>query len=514
MAGDPFLSDPSRKRKRANRQTSTVNRNTKNGGRSTERMSRVPQDDEISGSSDTDDNSNNISDRDVEQMSSDEEFQDENAADKRRRLAKQYLENLKNADLDEDDEFNAKDLDDDIVGRRLQRDVAESKGHMFKFYGAKFSSQMEEVRPVVTRIGSKNLTGIAIHHPYLYTVSKDIELVKWQIHADKRKPSRVKHTKGGSKYSDLRDEQHRNHHHAAINCVATSPDGRFVVTGGDDGRLIIWSTENLACLKVLETRAAVNSLSFRRNSDQLYAACADLKVRTYSVTQFSQLETLYGHQDNIADISSLSRETCVSVGSRDRTALFWKIADESRLTFRSGDGAKPAKGSDTFRSEGSLDCVSMVDESHFLTGSDNGNLCLWSLAKKKPVFTRRLAHGLEPEMAPARASAETAAGVEIQVPIRQPYWITSVYAIPFSDVFVTGSYSGDIKVWKIDREGMRSFEVIGSLAAKGCVNRIAVAEFTSAKKIVVYALVGKEHRFGRWQKVEGRNALVSFAFNI
>ena len=81
----------------------------------------------------------------------------------------------------------------------------------------------------------------------------------------------------------------------------------------------------------------MNSIVFRRNSDQLFAACADLRIRTYSINQFTQLEILYGHQDNISDISALAKETCVSVGSRDKTAMFWKIAEESRLTFRGGD---------------------------------------------------------------------------------------------------------------------------------------------------------------------------------
>ena len=38
----------------------------------------------------------------------------------------------------------------------------------------------------------------------------------------------------------------------------------------------------------------------------------------------------------------------------------------------------------------------MIDESHFVTGSDNGNVALWS-AKKKPLTTKRLSHGLQPQ---------------------------------------------------------------------------------------------------------------------
>lgn len=78
-------------------------------------------------------------------------------------------------------------------------------------------------------------------------------------------------------------------------------------------------------------------MAFRKNSDQLYASCADFKIRTYSINQFSQLEILYGHHDIVEDISALAMERCVTVGARDRTAMLWKIPDETRLTFRGGD---------------------------------------------------------------------------------------------------------------------------------------------------------------------------------
>lgn len=501
MAGDPFLSDPSRKRKRNNRTSSTTRKLSRNDN--TTRAPVEEQDEEISGS-ETGDEIDEVS---QDEITSDQEFEQESAADKRRRLAKQYLENLRPTDEEED--FNAKDLDDDIIGRRLQRDVAENKGQVFKFYGSKLQSQADELVTAVTRVGSKHLTSMTIHYPYLYTVSKDMEIIKWNIE-NKRKPVRVKHSKGGYKYYELRNE--KNHHFDAINCVAASPDGKFLVTGGQDGRLIIWSTENLASLKVLEARSPINSIAFRRNTDQLYAACADLKVRTYSINQFSQLEILYGHQDSVSDISALARETCVSVGSRDRTALYWKIADESRLTFRGGDSEKSKKSSTPFH-EGSIDVVSMVDETHFVTGSDNGNISLWSLAKKKPVYTERIAHGLEPEVPAFKASAEVNPNA-IDIPARKPYWITSVYAIPFTDIFVSGSYSGEIKLWKID-ENLRSFELIGTILAKGVINKIEAVELADKKKIFVYALVSKEHKFGRWLgKRDGRNSLVSFAFNI
>ncbi|KAK6202477.1 Rrp9 protein [Scheffersomyces amazonensis] len=547
MAGDPFLSDPSRKRKRTSKiSSSTTRKSTNKKSRSNTPVTnnQYENDEEISGGSETEDEQGNVSldsgddfeNRDEEDLSSDEEFADENEADRRRRLAKQYLQNI-NEELNGEDsnDFDAQDLDNDIVARRLQIDVAETKGYVYKFIGDKISPQIDaNVSLVTTRIGSKNLTGLTIRYPYIYTVSKDCELIKWNI--SKKRPIRVKHTKGGSKFFNINTSvPSANHHWDQIYCIAASPDGKYIVTGGSDSRLIIWSSENLACLKVLETRAAVNSITFRRNSDQLFAACADLRIRTYSINQFTQLEILYGHQDNITDISSLARETCVSVGSRDKTAMFWKIAEESRLTFRGGDSdekkrkkkkkfveeeiiTKDDEEELPFHNEGSIEVVSMVDESHFVTGSDNGNLSLWSLAKKKALYTQRLSHGLQPQILASKASAETSEQVASQqIPERQPYWLTAIHAIPFSDVFITGSHDGTVKIWKIDSEGLRSFKLIGTVTnIKGYVVRIDSVEIPDQKKVSIFVLTSKEHKFGRWfDKIEGaRNALYSFTFDI
>ena len=521
MAGDPFLRDPSKKKKRSRGGKQGASVQAKKARRDAE------GDEEISGISGSEDEAGNVSydegaldggESGVEDEDSEAEFAGESAADKRRRLAKQYLENLKQ-EVGGDYDFDAKDLDDEIISKRLKEDVAETKGHVYRFIADNLL--LSDVQPSITRIGSKALTGLSVRFPYAYTISKDTELVKWDISDFKKKPLRLKHTKGGKKFTQIDSDPSKNGHSDEILTVAASPDGRYVITGGRDKRIIVWSTEALACQRVLETRdrrGEVMGLVFRRGSDQLYAACADLKVRTYSINQFAQLEILYGHQDTVADISALGQERCVTVGSRDRCAMLWKIADETRLTFRGGENEKKKKKKirdddemdlddkqeeheEKFFAEGSIDCVSMIDDTYFVTGSDNGSISLWSLAKKKPIFIQHCAHGVLPSVASDKASAENDPALrEQQVPQPQPYWITSLHAIPYSNVFFSGSWNGTIKVWKLE-DNLRSFTPLGELPnAKGIVTRIDVAESGPHGKesIRVIAAMSKEHRLGRW----------------
>lgn len=443
-----------------------------------------------------------------EEAVEEEEDELESAADKRRRLAKQYLEDLKTSE----EFFDAQDLDDEIIGSRLKQDVAEEKGYVYKWLASRI--HVDKAKISVLKIGNQGVTSAAVHYPYLYTTSKDMELAKWDV-SGPGKPRKLKYVRGGRRFEEIdRETPTQNGHCDEIYSCAVSPDGKWVVTGGKDRRVVVWSSEKMICQRAIETggrRGVVLGLAFRRHTDQLYVACADLKIRTYSVAQLAKLETLYGHQDVVADISALGQERCVTVGSRDRTAMLWKIPDETRLTFRGGDSIEKfehskKKGEATFFVEGSLDCVSMVDDSHFVTGSDNGNVCLWSTSKKKPIFTVRQAHGMQPKEAAHMASAEADIyTAEAQVPEQQPYWITSIAAVPFSDLFFTGSWNGVIKVWKIDEE-LRKFECIGDLPrAAGVITRIAVDD-DAEEEVRVFASLSKEPRLGRWLKT-GKNGI-------
>lgn len=529
---DSFFVDPSKKRRknreRDNRKTSTIRSNQKKQKRVVESRAVVDENVQISGSDDSVDDiasdevdSDVFADvgddgeevEDVRESDDEEDFKNENEADKRRRLAKQYLADLKRSlgqSVDDDEEgeetggsngnydFDAKDLDDEIISSRLKKDVAEQKGWVYKFYGKRLGDIIKEKR---TRVSSKCLTSVCVSYPYMFTTSKDMEISKWDIRDPLKNPQLIKTIKGGSEFEEVKKEHSENGHCDEIYTSAVSPDGKYLVTGGKDGRIIVWSVNNLSCIRVLETRnrkGEVLSLTFRRNSDQLYAACADLKIRTYSINQLAQLEILYGHQDLVVDISALALERCVTVGSRDRTAMLWKIADETRLTFRGGDSIEKYRdASEKVYFEGSIDCVSMIDDSHFVSGSDNGSIALWSLNKKKPLYTNRLSHGLQPELKLINASAEKdEEKSKLQVPEPQPFGITTITSIPYSDIFISGSWNGEIIIWKLDEE-LRKFEKIRVIKVNGIVNKICTIDDEKSGQLGIYAAVSKEYKFNR-----------------
>ncbi len=76
------------------------------------------------------------------------------------------------------------------------------------------------------------------------------------------------------------------------------------------------------------------------------------------------------------------------------------------------------------------------------------NYYRWTLSKKKPLDTIVRAHGLEDPLLPSVASSEEHPSSKV-VPPPQPRGITSLRALPYSDLILSGSTDGFIGKNKI-----------------------------------------------------------------
>lgn len=451
---------------------------------SNEKNGRQRGDDESISGSDSDEEEAPVgeqSDRSESEATSEE---GETAAERRARLAERYLENIRQ-EID-DTGFDAADIDQDIIARRLKSDADEAKGRQFRLIASKLDFSASSLCHF--RADTECTTAVAIHPPYAYTVSKDRALIKWELlppvsapatnartstrppRPHRKQPKNLIHVRGIKK-------PHTHGHKAPIISLAASPCGKYIATGSTtDRRLIVWSADTLIPLKTFTThRDSITSLAFSPQSPspspsqptlpaQLFSGSADRTLKTYTLSpsSLSYIETLYGHQDSISSLAALAPDTCVSTGSRDRSARVWKVVEEMQSVFR-GDSAAKA----TYQT-GSLDCIAALPPAHFVTGSDAGALQLWSVHRKKAVFTVEAAHGIDEPEPLEKVSSEM--GEEVLERLRRAdtrravaRGVTALAVV--GDVVLSGSWDGWVRCWRVSEEK----RTILPLGVVGCV---------------------------------------------
>ncbi|KDD72746.1 hypothetical protein H632_c2946p0, partial [Helicosporidium sp. ATCC 50920] len=289
---------------------------------------------------------------------------------------------------------------------------------------------------------------------------------------------------------------------AALLAVAVSDDGQYVAAAGVDRAVHVWEARSgEAVCSLPGHRDTVTSLAFRGGTHDLYSGSLDRSVKLWSLDEQAYVDTLFGHQAGILGLSALRAPRVLSAGA-DRTCRLFKVDEESHLVFR---GHCPVQGAAQF-----------VNLRQWVSGDDDGSVCLWDQSQRKPVCTLRHAHGHlgkgragqdeaegGPEAEGEADDKETSPSVDVAAPTPTTNdpgatagWVSAVAACPGSDLVATGAGDGAVRLWAVETRSLRS---VGNLPVEGYVNGLALAR--SARFAV--AGVGQEPRLGRWARQGG-----------
>ncbi|KAL0978128.1 hypothetical protein UPYG_G00166510 [Umbra pygmaea] len=394
---------------------------------------------------------------------------DETPQEKKLRLAKLYLDQLRD---EEEEKAEEESFESELIAGRLQDEVLEQKGKLQRMVAdLLLPPDASEIRLLRGHKLPVTCLVITPDDKHVFSAAKDCSIIKWAVESGKRL-----HTiAGGRKGTQDRHLGHTAH----ILSMSISSDGKYLATGDMNKLIMIWEAATCKHLyKFTGHKGPVSGLSFRRGTHDLYSASHDRSIKVWNVDENAYVETLFGHQDAITGLDSGSRERCVTAGGRDHTVRIWKIAEESQLVFHGH--------------EGSIDCVQLINEEHMISGADDGSVSLWNVNKKKPLSTVKVAHGWHGD-----------AGLE------QPCWVAAVAALQNSDTVASGSHNSKVQLWKCG-QGFRCLEPLFSIPVNGFVNSL---KFSSSGKFLV-AGVGQEHRLGRWWRMkDAKNGLYIIPLN-
>ncbi|ORY21246.1 WD40-repeat-containing domain protein [Naematelia encephala] len=493
---------------------------------------------------------------------SDDEIVDRNetAAEKRVRMAEGYLRKVQEeieADREHGD-YDAADLDREIIASRLQKDVAESEGRIHQYIASHIASSSSRIMTTPSHAP----TSIAATAKAIFISTKRGQIYRYSLPDLKR----VGKPFGPARVSGPKVAGASQGHIGEILCLAVSEDGRYLVSGGRDKIVGVWDVESDEAIWKAGIRGhkdAVSSISIpplNNPSYHMVTASLSRHLALSSISTLSTIDTFFGHQDSITSVSSLKPTIAVTAGSRDRTCRWWKVEEEVQLVFRGGGrtfegaaglapeipkerlgggfmpGEEPTteskadkKGKGREFVEGRIDCVCMLDDQHFISGGDSGSISLWHTGKKKPIFTKALAHGFDELL------------VESEHSMPGARWITSLASLRGTDLFASGSWDGSIKLWALD-PSFRSFKPasVHEIHVAGFVNALEILSVPSTSmdssswtqssvsdapedtegsaksktEILLVAAVSQEPRLGRWMRIKDGVKNGAFAAHI
>ncbi|KNC49414.1 U3 small nucleolar RNA-interacting protein 2 [Thecamonas trahens ATCC 50062] len=426
----------------------------------------------------------------------------ETPAQKRARLARQYIEAMAGSD---DDDGSGSGSGDDGSGSRGGR-RHEAVGD--KLYEAALRASHRYRQEVADTLGSGGLpdgravsashgkhrlpvtaVAVAADESVVYSGSKDGAIVAWDLESDTKWVA-VPAARAPPKGRSLAPPTELGDGHAgAVLALAVADNPAVLASTGEDGTIRIWDTRAppRTLLPALSNaprahKGPVYGLAFRHATDQLFSGGVDRVVKVWAGSEAAFVESLFGHEAAVHDMDSLVRERAIS-GSADGSIRVWKVLEQSQLLFRAPGGGSP------------VERVSLINENNFAVATVDGSLSLFSVHKRRALTVVKHAHGAppcsqlpeSPLLPPGEVTQRSTCN-----------WATALESAKFTDVIASGSATGTIKFWKVGNH-CKSLTPVAEVDTPGFVNDLAWAR--SGKFVV--AAVGREHRLGRWWRLPG-----------
>jgi WD40 repeat protein len=176
-------------------------------------------------------------------------------------------------------------------------------------------------------------------------------------------------------------------HTAAVLCLAWSPDGKEIASGGQDKKTIVWDSKTGEATHTLADHAAViNCVAFSPGGGVLAAGGDDGKVFTYNRPDWKAGKPLVTpNQTSPLSLAWNADGKTLAVGDINGTALLWAPAKAKLIAEIATVGSPPHINSMVFYAKGEM----------LATARGNHTLVLWSTSTQKAV------HSLQ-TMAPAQ----------------------------------------------------------------------------------------------------------------
>ncbi len=166
-------------------------------------------------------------------------------------------------------------------------------------------------------------------------------------------------------------------HSEAVNSVAFSPDGKYIISGSMDNTLKLWDIEKGKKIKTFKGHSEpVNSVSFSPDGKYVISGSSDNTIKLWDIKKGKKIKTFKGHSGDVLSVSFSPDSKYVISGSADKTLKLWDIEKSKEIkTFKAHSEAVTSVS------------FSPEDGQHIISGSKDNTLKLWDISTGTVIKT-------------------------------------------------------------------------------------------------------------------------------
>jgi WD40 repeat protein len=243
-------------------------------------------------------------------------------------------------------------------------------------------------------------------------------------------------------------------HRGVVTSVAFSPDGNLAVSGSDDSTLRLWEVASGNELKVTESLGwKVTSVAFSPDGKFVASAADDNQVKLWALPKVQRVRSFTGHGWRVTSVAFSPDGNFSLSGSEDDSLKLWDVAKGQEVrTFRNGLA--------------NVTCVAFSPDGRFgLSGSRDKVVKLWNLANgrevqrfdghRQPVrsvaFTRDGRFAISASEDGTIKMWDLGTGKEFRTFSGHTAAVTGIAVSPDGRNLASCSADGSVKIWQLPR---------------------------------------------------------------